>query len=231
MTYTGEVTPGGPSDVRTLPDVVIRKVSVGEMDNNCYLLTCRTTGAQLLVDAATDAERLLELVEEGVRDGFPEGIERGETGLTMLVTTHRHFDHTRALAEVLAATGARSAAGREDADHLPVKADIRLRGGDTLEVGDLRLSVIHLRGHTPGSVALVLHGADGSAHAFTGDSLFPGGPGKTTSPADFTSLMGDLEERIFLPLPDSTWVYPGHGSDTTIGAERPHLGEWRRRGW
>ena len=92
------------------------------------------------------------------------------------------------------------------------------------------LEVIHLRGHTPGSIALVYRAADGP-HLFTGDSLFPGGPGRTGSPEDFTSLMDDLEERVFGPLPDETWVYPGHGDDTTLGAERPQLAEWRERGW
>jgi glyoxylase-like metal-dependent hydrolase (beta-lactamase superfamily II) len=94
--------------------------------------------------------------------------------------------------------------------------------------------VIHLRGHTPGSVALY-YDAEGalsaSPHLFTGDSLFPGGPGKTGNPKDFAQLMDDLEARVFGPLPDATWVYPGHGSDTTLGTERPHLAEWRARGW
>ena len=89
---------------------------------------------------------------------------------------------------------------------------------------------MHLRGHTPGSVALVYRG-DRRPHLFTGDSLFPGGPGKTWSPDDFTSLVDDLEQRVFGALPDDTWVYPGHGDDTTLGAERPSLPEWRERGW
>jgi glyoxylase-like metal-dependent hydrolase (beta-lactamase superfamily II) len=92
------------------------------------------------------------------------------------------------------------------------------------------LEVVHLRGHTPGSIALVYRGDDGQ-HLFTGDSLFPGGPGKTWSPDDFVSLMDDLEERVFAELPDETWVYPGHGDDTTVGNERSSLPEWRARGW
>ena len=222
MSYTGEVSPGGESDVRRLPGVIVRKASVSAMDNNAYLLTCRATGAQVLIDAADDAPRLTRLVAEGAADGGRD--------LSTVVTTHRHPDHTRALADLLAATGASSAAGREDAPALPVPPDRLLDHGDVLAVGDLALDVVHLRGHTPGSVALVLHAADGSVHAFTGDSLFPGGPGRTTTPADFTSLMNDLEERIFV-LPDRTWIYPGHGKDSTIGTERPHLEEWRARGW
>jgi glyoxylase-like metal-dependent hydrolase (beta-lactamase superfamily II) len=104
--------------------------------------------------------------------------------------------------------------------------------GETVRVGAQTLEVVHLRGHTPGSIALVWRGPEGAGtHAFTGDSLFPGGVGKTWSPEDFTSLVDDVEERLFGTLPDDTWVYPGHGRDTTLGVERPHLGEWRARGW
>ena len=131
----------------------------------------------------------------------------------------------------MAATGARGAAGREDAPHLPVPPDVLLDHGDTVAVGALTLDVVHLRGHTPGSVALVLRSSDGSTHVFTGDSLFPGGVGNTRQdPRRFAQLIGDVEERLFDVLPDDTWVYPGHGRDTTIGAERPHLTEWRERG-
>jgi glyoxylase-like metal-dependent hydrolase (beta-lactamase superfamily II) len=98
-------------------------------------------------------------------------------------------------------------------------------------VGQVVLDVIHLRGHTPGSIALLHRDTAGIPHLFTGDSLFPGGPGRTTSPEDFTSLINDLESRIFDQLPDETWFYPGHGKDSTLGAERPHLTEWRKRGW
>jgi glyoxylase-like metal-dependent hydrolase (beta-lactamase superfamily II) len=122
----------------------------------------------------------------------------------------------------------------EDAPELPIPVDDDLSDGDILRFGDAAVSVIHLRGHTPGSVA-ILYDAEGrladSPHLFTGDSLFPGGPGKTSSPETFNSLMNDLEERVFGRLPDGTWVYPGHGADTTLGTERPHLSEWRARGW
>jgi glyoxylase-like metal-dependent hydrolase (beta-lactamase superfamily II) len=202
--------------------LTIRRVSVSEMDNNCYLLTCRATGEQLLVDAADDAERLRALVHEGSPVGR----------LDTVVTTHQHWDHHRALPAVVAATGARTAAGEDDADALPVPVDVRLRHGDTITVGEVSLDVVHLRGHTPGSVALVHHGADGSTHVFTGDSLFPGGVGNTQGdPARFTALVDDVEERLFGTLPDSTVVHPGHGAGTTLGAERPHLAEWRARGW
>lgn len=217
--YTGDVTPGGRSDVRELGPLTLRKCSVGEMDNNVYLLTCPATGAQLLVDAAADVNRLVQLIEEG--SGRLSGI----------VTTHRHGDHTGALEELASRTGAPTYAGENDADALPVAPDRRLSNGETLQVGDVSLGVVELRGHTPGAIALTWTDPQGRAHVISGDSLFPGGPGKTTSPEAFASLMDDLTERIFEPFGDDTWVYPGHGADTTLGAERPHLSEWRERGW
>jgi glyoxylase-like metal-dependent hydrolase (beta-lactamase superfamily II) len=220
MVYTGEVTPGGEPDERELPDVTIAKVSVSDHNNNCYLVTCRATQEQVLIDAAADAARLLDW-------------QRGSGArLTQVITTHQHWDHHRALADVVAATGARTLAGRDDASALPVPVDQSLDHGDTVAVGDLTLDVVHLRGHTPGSVALVLTAGDGSVHAFTGDSLFPGGVGNTRGDAaNFARLIDDVEHRLFNVLPDSTWVYPGHGNDTTLGAERPALPQWRARGW
>lgn len=218
--YTGDVTAGGSADVRVLPGLTIRKVSVGPQDNNAYLLTCAATGAQLLVDAADDAPRLLRLVAEG----------SGE--LDVVVTTHQHWDHHRALAEVVDHTGARTAAGTLDAEALPVPVGQLLEHGDEVTFGSVALQVVHLRGHTPGSVALVYRDPAGTAHAFTGDSLFPGGVGNTRGDAaDFATLIRDVEQRLFAVLPDHTWVYPGHGADTTLGAERPHLEQWRERGW
>jgi glyoxylase-like metal-dependent hydrolase (beta-lactamase superfamily II) len=220
MTYTGGVSPGGPADVRELPEVVIRKISVSEMDNNVYLLTCRASGEQMLIDAADEPARLLDLVDEGGQQ------------LDRVVTTHQHWDHHRALADVVAATGGRTAAGRQDAAQLPVPTDELLDHGDVLRCGELALDVVHLRGHTPGSIALVLRSGDGSVHAFTGDSLFPGGVGNTRGDrVAFDTLLGDVEQRLFAVYPDLTWVYPGHGKDTTLGAERAQLPGWRARGW
>jgi glyoxylase-like metal-dependent hydrolase (beta-lactamase superfamily II) len=218
--YTGHVTPGGPAQVRELPELTIRKLSVGPFDNNAYLLTCRATGRQLLIDAAAEADRLLDLVTSA-----------GE-GLDMVVTTHQHHDHVGALAEVVSATGARTVAGRDDADALPVEVDVRVGQGDTVRVGDVTLDVIHLRGHTPGSVALAYADPGGHTHLFTGDSLFPGGIGSTKNPGQsFEALIEDVMTRVFAVYDDATWFYPGHGDDSTLGAERPHLDEWRARGW
>jgi glyoxylase-like metal-dependent hydrolase (beta-lactamase superfamily II) len=217
MAYTGKVRPGGPPDVRELPRLTISKLSVGSMDNNAYLLECTKSGELLLVDAANEPDRLLELL--------------GGRPLSRVVTTHRHFDHWQGLADVVTATGARTYAGRDDVDGIPVATDEPLVDGASVPVGELQLQVITLVGHTPGSVALVYDDPTGHPHLFTGDSLFPGGVGKTSSPADFTSLLDDVENKLFGQLPDETWFYPGHGNDSTLGAERPALGEWRTRGW
>jgi len=217
VTYTGDVTPGGPPAVRELPDLTITKLSVGMMDNNAYLLRDRATGEQLLIDAAAEPERLLELV--------------GETGLSTVVTTHQHHDHWFALAEVVAATGARSIAHPADASALPV-VDSTVEGGQTVTVGESTLEVIHLVGHTPGSIALLYRDPTGVGHLFTGDSLFPGGVGNTQGDAArFSSLINDVEHKLFDQLPDDTWFYPGHGKDSTLGTERPAVPEWRTRGW
>jgi glyoxylase-like metal-dependent hydrolase (beta-lactamase superfamily II) len=217
MTYTGEVVPGGPADIRELPGLTITKLSVGPMDNNAYLLECTETAELLLVDAANEADRLLSLI--------------GGRPLSSIVTTHRHGDHWQGLADVVTSTGARTYAGRADVEGIPVATDEPLDDGALVNVGSAQLRVVTLVGHTPGSVALVYDDPSGHAHLFTGDSLFPGGPGRTTAAGDFTSLMDDLEEKIFGKLPDDTWFYPGHGNDSTLGAERPALGEWRARGW
>ncbi|MFN2479341.1 MAG: MBL fold metallo-hydrolase [Pseudonocardiaceae bacterium] len=219
--YDGAVEPGGPGQQRTLDRLIVTKISVGPMDNNAYLLVCRTTGEALLIDAANDAERLMDLLGHG-----PDRPE-----LRTIVTTHRHGDHWQALGAVAGATGAQTVAHPVDAPHLPVPADRLVDHGDAVAVGQVELEVIHLRGHTPGSIALLHRDADGTPHLFTGDALFPGGPGRTTSPEDFTSLMNDLESRVFDQFSDSTWFYPGHGKDSTLGAERPHLADWRARGW
>ncbi len=214
MPYTGHVVGGEPS-VRELPGLRVTKLSVGPMDNNCYVLECTASGEQLLVDAANDADVLLPLVPR----------------LVTVVTTHQHPDHWQALAAVAAATGATTVAHPLDAGSLPVTPDRTVVEGDRISVGGQLLSVIHLRGHTPGSVALLWQNAAGD-HLWSGDCLFPGGVGNTQQDAArFTQLLDDVETRVFGTLTDDTWVYPGHGDDTTLGAERPHLAEWRARGW
>jgi glyoxylase-like metal-dependent hydrolase (beta-lactamase superfamily II) len=216
-TYTGEVAQGGPPDTRDTGPMTITKLSVGPMDNNAYFLRCATTGDVLLIDAANEPDRLLGAL--------------GDDRLSRIVTTHQHFDHWQALPEVVAATGAPVFAHPADAGELPVTVSGPLEDGDTVRVGDCSLSVIHIVGHTPGSIALLYQGPD-RPHLFTGDSLFPGGVGNTFGSAEnFATLIDDVEHKLFDRLPDETWVYPGHGKDTTLGAERPSVNEWRSRGW
>ena len=211
MTYTGETTP----DTRTLPALEITKLSVGPMDNNAYLLRCKETGDAVLIDAANEPDRLLTLINDAP--------------LSKVVTTHQHFDHWQGLSAVLSATGAESIAHSADAPEIPVVTST-VEDGDTVSVGACTLEVIHLVGHTPGSIALLYRDAGG--HLFTGDSLFPGGVGNTEKDAArFTSLLNDVEEKIFGRLPDEVWFYPGHGKDSTLGAQRDSLPEWRARGW
>ncbi len=218
--YTGHVE-SQTAARRTLPGVSVIKMSVGPMDNNAYLVTCAATGESVLIDAANDPDLLVALVAEHA----PK--------LAAIVTTHQHFDHWQALAAVAESTGAPTLAHELDAEPLPVPPERFLAGGDTLEIGNLTFDVIHLRGHTPGSVALALRpaGERTAVQLFTGDCLFPGGVGKTWEDGAFEQLLGDVSSRVFDVYGDDTVVYPGHGDDTTVGAERPSLAEWRERGW
>ncbi|WP_328539384.1 MBL fold metallo-hydrolase [Streptomyces sp. NBC_00344] len=218
MTYSGMVKVGGGADVHELTALMISKVAVGPMNNNAYLLRCRATGEQLLIDAANDTTTLLQLI--------------GDDSITSVVTTHRHGDHWQSLEAVVAATGARTYAGRYDTDGIPVSTDVPVEDGDTIQVGEASLTARRLIGHTPGSIVLVYDDPHGHPHVFTGDCLFPGGVGKTDkNPESFTSLLDGVEAKLFDRLADESWIYPGHGHDTTLGDERPHLGEWRARGW
>ncbi|MEV0147428.1 MULTISPECIES: MBL fold metallo-hydrolase [unclassified Nonomuraea] len=218
MTYTGDVQVGGPADVRELPKLTISKLAVGPYDNNAYLLRCAETGDGLLIDAAAEADRLLALVSD--------------QPLSSIVTTHQHGDHWQALEQMVKVTGAQVIAHPLDAPALPVPVDREVEHGDRITVGVVTVEVIHLRGHTPGSIALLYDGGGAEKHLFTGDSLFPGGVGNTwKDPERFAQLYADVVERIFDRLPDETWVYPGHGKDTTLGAERPSLPQWKARGW
>jgi glyoxylase-like metal-dependent hydrolase (beta-lactamase superfamily II) len=212
--YRGHVEPGGAPAGRQVGGLGITKQSVGPMDNNVYLLTCLATKERLLIDAANDVDRL------------------PTTGVATVVTTHQHGDHWQALEAYVGKTGARTVAHPLDAPGLPVEPDLLVDHGDTVTVGEVVLSVIHLRGHTPGSIALLYRPESAPPQLFTGDCLFPGGVGNTQKDAArFVQLLDDVSSRVFDVLPDETWVYPGHGDDTTLGAERPHVAEWRERGW
>lgn len=194
----------------------LHQISVSETDNNCYLLTAGREG--LLIDAADDAPALLRLAEDA-------GVS-----ITAVLTTHRHADHIHALPEVLRATGATHYAPYLEVPALPAKVDVELNDGDTLPFAGHEFPVVILRGHTPGGAAIAAEIA-GVTHLFVGDSLFPGGLGKTTSEGDFARLFNDVTTRLFDVYDDDAVVNPGHGKSTTLGAERPHLDEWFQRRW
>ncbi len=190
----------------------IHKVVVGPMDNNVFVLRCKQTGDALLIDAANEHERLLELCQH--------------LGVRTVIETHGHWDHIQAVPELRDA-GYSVHVTAEDAAMLPAYDEI-LEDESVIEVGRLRLHTIHSPGHTPGSMSFRL---DGAPILFSGDTLFPGGPGNTSfEGGDFDTIIASLDRRLFT-LPADTIVLPGHGDDTTIGTERPHLQEWIDRGW
>lgn len=196
--------------------ITLHQISVSEMDNNCYLLCCDEQG--LLIDAADKPNEIFSMAQEA-------GVE-----ITHVLTTHRHWDHVRALPEVLKKTGAKHYAPFLDSPAIPAEVDVELRHGDVIEFAGHEIPVIILRGHTPGGAAIAVE-IDGVTNLFVGDSLFPGGVGKTTSEGDFVRLYKDVTERIFDLYPDSAIVRPGHGESTTLDDERPHLVEWWDRRW
>jgi len=190
----------------------VHKVVVGPLDTNVYVLRCRETDQAVLIDAADEAELLLSMCRE--------------LGVGPVLETHGHHDHVQAV-PALRKAGYEVGITAEDAPML-AGSDFVLEDDSAIDVGRLRLRTIFTPGHTPGSMCFLL---EGSPVLFGGDTLFPGGPGKTTNPGGhFPTIIRSIEERLFT-LDDDTVVMPGHGEDTTIGAERPHLGEWVERGW
>ncbi len=193
--------------------VTVKKFSVGSMDNNCYIVSCPRTKEAVIIDAATDAPRILKEAE-GVK-------------VKSILTTHGHWDHIGAIDEVKQALNVPDGIGAGDADKLKNRPSFLVEDGQVFEIGDVRLRAIHNPGHTPGSTSYVLEGK----MLFSGDTLFPGGPGNTQKdPARFATVMNSLRSRLFA-MPDNVIVMPGHGKDTTLGTERPHLDEWQARGW
>jgi glyoxylase-like metal-dependent hydrolase (beta-lactamase superfamily II) len=193
-------------------DARIDKITVGPFENNVFILRSKATGDAVLVDAANEHELLLEVCKA--------------TGVRRVLTTHGHFDHIQAVTQVRDAGIDVGIAG-EDASMLP-SYDFVIPDDDVIEVGDLRLRAVHTPGHTPGSTSFVL---EGHPIVFSGDTLFPGGPGTTKFEyGDFDQIIESIDRRLFT-LPDDHFVLPGHGLDTTVGTERPHLDEWIERGW
>lgn len=191
----------------------IHKLVVGPLDNNVFVLRCKQTGESVLIDAANEHEKLLELCKRlNVRN---------------VIETHGHSDHIQAVPAVRDA-GYEVGITADDAAMLP-SYDFILEDDSVIEVGRLRLHTILTPGHTPGSMSFRL---EGSPVLFSGDTLFPGGPGNTSfEGGDFPTIIHSIEDLLFAKLPPETIVMPGHGDDSTIGNESPHLQEWIDRGW
>lgn len=215
--YDGNVEVGGPAQIRELTHMSIHKVAVGPLSNNVYLLRCRESGAQIMIDAASEPGTLIPLI--------------GDHDLDIVLTTHRHPDHWQALHSIIEHTSADTAAPIADVEGIGVPIDRPLSHGDIVRFGSCELEVITVGGHTPGCSLFLYRDPRGHEHLFSGDALFPGGVGKTANDSDFDTLISGITAEVFDRLSDATWVYPGHGADTTLGAERPHLESWRTRRW
>jgi glyoxylase-like metal-dependent hydrolase (beta-lactamase superfamily II) len=193
--------------------VEVHKIVVGPVDNNVFVVRCRETGEAVLLDAANEHDRLLELCRT--------------LDVRTVLETHGHWDHIQAVPAIRDA-GYEVGVTAADAEMLEAY-DYLLEDESVIEVGRLRIATMATPGHTPGSICFQV---EGTPLFFSGDTLFPGGPGNTTYPGgDFDAIIRSIDERIFATLPASTMVLPGHGDDTTIGAEQPHLDEWIERGW
>jgi glyoxylase-like metal-dependent hydrolase (beta-lactamase superfamily II) len=193
-------------------DVRIEKLVVGPFENNVFVVRSKGTGEAVIIDAANEHELLLDVSRA--------------TGVRRVLTTHGHWDHIQAVTAMRDA-GIEVGIAADDAAMLPAY-DFVIGDDEVIEVGDLRLRTIHNPGHTPGSTSFLL---EGHPVLFTGDTLFPGGPGNTKTPeGDFPLILQSIDRRLFT-LPADLLVFPGHGLDTTVGTERPHLQEWADRGW
>lgn len=191
----------------------VHKVVVGPFDNNVFVLRCTQTGDAVLIDAANEHEQLLELART--------------LGVRRVLETHGHWDHIQAVPELREA-GYSVGVTAQDAAMLPSYDEI-VEDDTVIEVGDLRLRTIHTPGHTPGSMCFWV---EGTPVLFTGDTLFPGGPGNTgLEGGDFPTIIESIERRLFAPFGAETLILPGHGLDSTLGDESPHLEEWVDRGW
>ena len=191
-------------------DLVVRKLEVGTMENNTYVLECPETHDSLIVDGCFDPKRILE----GARD----------TNVVAILQTHGHFDHVQALAEIKDALGVPVLA--HPGDSYPVPVDRELADGEVISFGNREAKALHTPGHSEGATCFLV-----GRHLISGDTLFPGGPGNTFDNRQaFDQIIDSIRTKLFV-LPDDTPVYPGHGADTTIGKERPHLQEWIDRGW
>ncbi|MGZ2222860.1 MBL fold metallo-hydrolase [Glutamicibacter nicotianae] len=214
-----------------LDDFSVRWISVSDMSNNVYVVTDKASGQQILIDAADDFPAIQDLLAAAAAD-----TPKSEVQVATIATTHQHWDHVRALSDAVATYPVPTYAGADDVAGILEESGVQvahpLSHGDQIQLGEVTLEAIHLRGHTPGSIAFALADSSGQHVILTGDSLFPGGVGNTwKDPERFASLYADVTSRIFDRFPDETVILPGHGDGTTLGAERPSLPEWLERGW
>lgn len=212
--------------------LTVRSISVSDMANNVYVLTSKVTGQQVVIDAADDFPTIERFANEAARQDYAGAGEA--LGVMYVLTTHGHWDHIRALPQAAEEFDANTYAGQADIPAIQSQENFTVQeallGGETLSFDGYRLETISLVGHTPGSIAFVLRTQEKTL-LFTGDSLFPGGVGKTNSDADFRSLFEEVKSKLFGEFEDDALVLPGHGDSTTLGAERGSLDEWEARGW
>ena len=184
----------------SIQGILLKKITVGPFENNVYFLVDEARKESIIIDAAAEAEEILNIVKG--------------TRVKIILQTHGHMDHVMALAEVRKATNAPVAIHLADEKAFGIRADVHLEDRQTLDVGPLQIQTLHTPGHTPGGLCFLMEG-----HLLTGDTLFPGGPGKTARPEDFEQLLSSITQKIY-PLPDSTVCHPGHGPETTVGASK-----------
>jgi len=197
--------------------IAVDKIEVGTFENNCYVIRDLSSDAAVVVDAPFEADTIVR---------HCSGLD-----VTEIVLTHGHFDHVSALADLRDLLEARSACHAADHSMMPAPVDRTIADGDVVSVGSVPLTAMHTPGHTPGGLCLLYESEGSTPVLFSGDTLFPGGPGNTKLEyGDFATIIESIRTRLFT-LADETIVMPGHGLDTTIGTERPHLGEWIARGW
>ena len=173
---------------------------LGPFANNAYLIQDRESAEAIVVDAPQDGERILEMLDGG--------------RVTRIVVTHRHGDHWISIDALKSATGAPVSCHEADRERYAAKVDSTIADGEEIEIGGLRVRAIHTPGHTPGSLCFLVGG-----HLISGDTLFPGGPGRSDKPEDLQEEIRSITTKLFA-LPDETAVHPGHGDGTTIGQSK-----------
>jgi len=199
----------GPVKVGEVNDLEIHRLETEPFGTNSYILLCPPAGEAILIDAPGNADLILDRLS-----GY---------NVKMIVITHGHVDHIMALEEIKNSLQAPLAAHKEDSSSLPFKPEIYLKDGDQITCGEHQITIMHTPGHTAGSICLLA-----GKYLLAGDTIFPGGPGKTATPADFKTIYRTIQEKI-LPLPDDTVILSGHGEPTKLGTERKLIAAFSAR--